>query len=139
MKNSQKFVNIVPRRKVLFEKYDRKVAIEEYFVGSLDGCKIETNTFYKKSLFFVKNEVSLFQINRVKINVDFSGIFYFNKPFWDFFKLVNHTLGMTDKSVNNDTEFLCLLIKQVLAYENVFPSFASNSYNIITNNNKKSF
>ena len=64
---SNKIINIVPKRKVLFEKYDKMVFLEEFLIGKFheSEVKIPTNNEFETeiidSTFYVLNNTVLFQ------------------------------------------------------------------------------
>lgn len=54
-------VELIITRKVLFEKFDIKHEMEIFFLSFLDGCEIKLSEKYPGSIFFIKNDVVLFE------------------------------------------------------------------------------
>ena len=114
MLDKKDIIDIVPKRKVLFEKYNRMVFLEEFLIGKFHECKIKepkptakvSLQTISKAIFYVskKNEI-MFQ---TYIGGDI--IWINHKNVWSFFK----------KEFNDELKEKKEIKKILLKYNNYF-------------------
>ena len=84
---SEEKLNIVPIRRVLFEKYSKENVMEEYFIKKLDGCVIAR--FSNKGLYGNKTEIIMLfykkNIMVLSINSDIFIDHHMNGEIWNIF------------------------------------------------------
>ena len=79
--NNIETIRLPESREVLFEKFSKDIAIENFFVSKLNGCEIRLNIQHaSRSVFYLKNDYLRFQI------VDDKSLYVAEDIYWQFRK-----------------------------------------------------